>query len=125
RDVAPPALVQPPGHPLRQHRRGDRIDAPGQSLAGHEDVRLDAESLHAPEVTGSPETGLHLVRDQERSVLVTDAPHATKVVVGRYGKAIGGGNRLEDDRGHVAVGESRGYRVDVGERNLAEVRRVR
>jgi len=53
------------------------------AFGGADDVRLDAPVLDGPHLAGSPHARLHLVHDQQDTVLVTDVPQAWKKALRR------------------------------------------
>ena len=120
-DVRPAVVLQPGTGACGEQGRGDRVEAAGQALAGHEDVGGDVGALPRPRGTRAAQPGLHLVGDVQRAVAVAELADAREVVGGGGGEAHGGGDRLEDDRGRGGGGQRLLECGQVIERDLGEL----
>jgi hypothetical protein len=98
-DVRQRVLVEETEQRLRHQRGGDRVDTPGQALAGDQEVRRRVLLLVEPERAGAAEPGLHLVENEQDAVLVAQPPYAGEVARRRDGHAESRRNRLEEDGG--------------------------
>ena len=67
-------------------------------LRDTEDVGHDVPVLACKPLPRPPESGHHLVEDQEDPVAVADLANALQVAVGRHDDAVRAGDGLEDDR---------------------------
>ena len=66
RHVGKSVLLQPAGAAFRHDATGNRIEAAGDALAGHDHVGFDAVFADGPHHAGAHEAGLHLVGDVKR-----------------------------------------------------------
>ena len=94
--------------------RSDGHDAPAERLGEHERVGLDPEPLVEEELPRPPHPGLHLVEDEQGAVGAAGGAHGSQVVRARQPPARLHLHRLEQDRSHIASGQTRLERLDLG-----------
>ena len=119
--------------PALGQRRAHRHEAAGQGLRHGDDVRLDILVLIGEEPAGPAQTGLHLIADQQRAVVMQQLGGRGEEPVGRHPDAFAL-DRLDDERRDVALAQLGLERVGVAERDrdvreqrveaLAELRRA-
>ena len=120
-DVRPAVVLQPGTGACGEQGRGDRVEAPGQALAGDEDVGGDLGAHHGPQGPRPAQPRLHLVGDVERPEAVAELTDAREVAGVRHGEPDRGGDRLEDDRGRGGGGQRLLECGQVVERDLGEL----
>ena len=109
-------------HAVAEAARGDRVHAGARALARHEHVGHDAEMLERPQAAGASESRLHLIENQQRTVLVAQTTHLDEVALGRHEIAACSGDGLHDhgrrtgadrlpERRHIAEGHAHDVRA--------------
>src|SRR5690606_40270772 len=94
----------PAEHPVAHQHRADRDGTAGECLGEKHDVGLYPPMLDREESPGSPEAGLDLVRNEERTVPAAQARQLGEVVVGRQVDALAL-DRLDEEGGDVTSRE--------------------
>ncbi len=89
-------------------------EAPGQGLGHRDDVRLEVPVLEAEELPGSPESGLHLIEHEERSVRSAELLSLSPVLRRGHVDALAL-DGLDDEGGDVAVLQRTAQGLEVAE----------
>ncbi len=110
-------------HGRAEEHPAERLVAAGDGLGERDDVGPDAEVARAEPVPQPPESGDHLVEDEERAMTVAQLAQPGEVARPRRVDATGTDHRLGDHRGDPAVvaGQHRAHRVQVVLADLDDV----
>ena len=85
---------------VRNNHRPHRDDATGQALCRCHHVRLDAEEIRRKGTAKTAKAGDHLIKNQQKSIFVTDFTNAFEIAFWRDQNSGRAGNWFNDHRGN-------------------------